>query len=92
MICLLTILIFQKPTPINSKEQLEKLIPNQLVAVQGLVIEEKLYSNSKTIILDNDLALTCDPFCPNLVNRTISIQGIYDDFYKKIKILELKEK
>ena len=86
------ILQFQKPITISSPEKLNKLIPNQLIETQGLVIEEKLLKNYKTFTLDNGIELMCDLSCSNLINKTIIAQGIYDDFYRKIKILKIKEK
>ena len=92
MLCLLSILLFQKPVFINSPKELAKQIPNQLVQTSGLVTEERYISNNKILLFDNEIKASCDSSCSNFINKTVEIRGTYDDFYNQIKILEIKEK
>jgi len=92
MFALLSILLFQKPTNISNSESLSSLIPNTLIQVSGIVIQETIIKNSKILLLDNELKASCDLSCPKSLNKTVEIIGTYDDFYNQIKILEIKEK
>lgn len=90
LLSLLLILIYQKPLSINSPEQLTNIIPNQLIQTQGYVIEEKYTKTNKILVLNNNLEIICDKSCPTYLYRNISVLGVYDDFYKKIKALKIK--
>ena|SRR3989339_539512 len=91
MLCLLSILLFQKPLILSNSENLTSIIPNTLIQISGTVIQETLIKNSKILTLDNNIKASCDLSCPNFLNETVLIIGIYDNFYNQIKILEIKE-
>lgn len=92
MMLLATHLYLSKPMEISSQNQLSKLQDNQKVSVSGKVIEEKIYSTSRTLILDNNITLSCA--CKNLQTLkgiNISVIGVLDTFQKtKINILKIK--
>jgi len=85
------ILILEKPIKISSTEDLFNLQDNQKVYVSGQVIEEKALSNSRLIILNNNIEIYCD--CnklPKLKDKSIQAIGIIDNFSGKIRINVLK--
>ncbi|MEK6850580.1 MAG: hypothetical protein AABX85_03320 [Nanoarchaeota archaeon] len=92
MVLLAANLYLSKPIEISSQNQLSKLQDNQKVSVSGKVIDENIYSNSRTLILDNNLTLYCN--CNNLQTlkeKNIQAIGIIDTFQKtKINILKIK--
>jgi hypothetical protein len=84
------ILFLQKPSYINSPEQLSSLIENQQIITQGQVMEERYLSNSKIIALNNDIEIIVDKSIPYLINKNITVLGVYDNFLKpRIKALKI---
>ena|SRR3989344_6558257 len=77
---------------LHSPNNLEKIPDNTKLYVSGNVIEEKINSNSKTLILDNDLKLFCDKTCPSFLNKNISALVIKLSIYSspQLKILSIK--
>ena len=92
MILLAANLYLSNPIEVSSQNQLSKLQDNQKVSVSGKVIDEKIYSNSRMLILENNISLYCT--CKNLQSlKGIDIQviGTIDTFQKtKINILNIK--
>ena len=82
---------FSKPLEISSQKDLLNLQNNQKVFIQGNVIDDKIYSSSRILFLDNNITLYCDcPALPRLKDKNISAIGIIDTFQKtKIKVLKI---
>ncbi len=88
---LLTILLLEKPSQINSQQELSNLIDNQLVSTSGLVIKQSQSSKFIFLTLDNNSSLIYKGNYKNFLNKSISIIGTKDSFnYDKIKVLKLK--
>ena len=88
---LLLIYIFQSPAPFNHKQNLSEIINNQLLTIQGQVIEETTNNNYKTLLLNNKISLICPLPCPSFLNKNISAIVKYEEYYERLKVLEIKE-
>jgi len=91
LLALSIILITQKPLTISSPEQLINLTENQKVQTRGVVTEEKFSGNTKILTLDNNLEIIVSKSTPYLLNQSIAVLGIYDNFLKpRIKSQKLR--
>jgi len=91
ILILLIMMQFSSPIQVNSQTELENLIDNQKVQTSGKVIDEKIYENSKTLVLDNKIEVICNS-CPSYFNKNIIVSGILDNYNNKNKIIALKIK
>jgi len=91
ILILLIIMQFSSPIRVSSQTELESLVDNQKVQTSGKVIDEKIYENSKTLILDNKIEIICNS-CPSYFNKNIIVSGVLDNYNNKNKIIALKIK
>jgi len=80
-----------KPIQVYNPSDLQKLRENQKLVVAGRVIEEKIYENSKTLILDNKVQVICNN-CPSYFNKNITVLGLFDNYNDNNKIIALRIK
>ena len=80
------------PIIVKNQSNLQEALENQKVFVQGKVIEEKQYSNSRAITIQNNITLSCEcSNVPKLTGKSIAAIGIIDTFQKtKIKVLKIR--
>jgi hypothetical protein len=91
LLSLLIILVTQKPITITSPNQLENLTENQKVQTKGIVTEERIQGNNKILTLDNNLEIIAPKSIPFLINQSIAVLGVYDNFLKpRIKSQKLR--
>jgi hypothetical protein len=92
LIILALLVLFAQPTELKSQLDLPNFEDNQKVLVSGQIIDEKIYSNSRTLLLTNNITLYC--LCKNvppLKGKKISSIGLLDTYQKtKINVLEIK--
>jgi len=78
---LFAILLFSNPIQINNQEQLNKLLDNSKVQLNGKVIKQTSYS----ISLDNNITIICKS-CPPCKNQDIQATGIIKRYKNDTKI------
>ena len=86
------LVLFQPPLKISSQKDLTYLEDNQKVSVSGKVIDEKVYSDSRTLVLEKNLTLYCScKNIPPLKGKEISAIGLIDTYQKtKVSLLSIK--
>jgi len=84
-------MLFAPIKPINSQEELSKLVENQKVSVSGNVIAERISQYSKTLVLDNNISLICNCLkTPNLKGKSIHAEGFVDTYQKtQVKVIKI---
>lgn len=90
IIVLSILLILQKPTLINDKEDLSLIEDNQKIKISGTVISEKSLKEFKILTLNTGIELQCDKKCPSYKNKKVEVTGYLDEFYNRIIILKIK--
>lgn len=89
---LLILMNFSSPKSITSPEELNTLVDNSPVQVQGQVISERiLYGKTKLIKIDNNIEIICNS-CPVYLNKSISVIGTSEKYENKTQIIALKIK
>jgi hypothetical protein len=92
LIILAVLIKFQAPLVINSESDLLSLEDNQKVSISSQVIDEKISSTSRTLILENNITLYCPcKYLESLKGKNIAATGIIDTYQKtRINILTLQ--
>jgi len=88
---LFMILNFSHPIQITAQSDLQNLIDNTKVQVQGRVVSEKQYSTEKVLKLDNNIEVSCTS-CPNYLNKTIQVIGTIENYQNRTRIISLSVK
>lgn len=88
---LFLILSFSSPVKVTSQSDLQNLVDNTKIIVQGRVISEKQYTAERVIKLDNEIELSCAS-CPKYLNETIKVIGITESYRNKTQIIPLSIK
>ncbi|MEI6849921.1 MAG: hypothetical protein WCK29_02700 [archaeon] len=92
IIFLASFIQISSPLTVNSNKTLEKLLQNQKVQVQGIVVKETQTTFNRILVLDNHITLYCDcANIPKLLNRDIAALGIIDTYQNsKIEVINIK--
>ena len=78
-----------KAIEIKNLENLKKLIVNEKVSVEGLVVEERfIYENTILVKLDNEVEIICE--CDSFLNKNIRVEGVIEEFENKKQVRALK--
>lgn len=88
---LILILQFQKTISISSSEQLNNLLENTKVQVEGSVTSIRQFGSSQILTLNNKIELICN--CPEYQNKKISAIGKLDEYNnkKRIQVSDIRE-